>query len=49
MEAGEKVEGKLSCRPNERNRRDLDIGIDYRLGTEDEVRRAEGHCEYKMC
>ncbi|KXL48128.1 hypothetical protein M433DRAFT_76650 [Acidomyces richmondensis BFW] len=49
VEAGEKVVGKLSCRPNNENRRDLDIAIDYKLETQDEGRVAEGHCEYKMC
>jgi type I protein arginine methyltransferase len=49
VEEGEKVQGRLSCRPNDKNRRDLDIQIDYLLQTEDEKRTAEGHCEYKMC
>lgn len=49
VEAGERVEGQLCCRPNAKNRRDLDIAIDYKLVTEDEMRTAEGHCEYKMC
>ncbi|CAK3823964.1 arginine N-methyltransferase 1 [Lecanosticta acicola] len=48
-EEGETVRGKLSCRPNDRNRRDLDIAIDYKLETEDQGRIADGHCEYKMC
>jgi type I protein arginine methyltransferase len=49
VEEGEKVEGQLKCRPNDKNRRDLDIGIDYALLTEDVKRKSEGHCEYKMC
>ncbi|KJY01672.1 protein arginine N-methyltransferase [Zymoseptoria brevis] len=49
VEAGEKIDGNLSCRPNDRNRRDLDVGIDYKLLTEDSGRTADGHCEYKMC
>ena len=49
VEAGESVQGSLAVRPNERNRRDLDIQVDYRVVTEEEGRRAEGHCEYKMC
>ncbi len=49
VEAEEIVRGHLTCRPNDKNRRDLDIGIDYTLQTEDEKRRAEGHCEYRMC
>ncbi|KAK5692370.1 Nuclear SAM-dependent mono-and asymmetric methyltransferase [Elasticomyces elasticus] len=49
VEAGETVSGKLDCSPNAGNRRDLDIGIDYRTDTNDPHRKAEGHCEYKMC
>jgi len=49
VEAGERVTGQLGCRPNDRNRRDLDISIDYKLETEDQGRTADGHCEYKMC
>ena len=49
VEAGESVAGNLSCRPNERNRRDLDIAIDYKVETENSNRAADGHCEYKMC
>ena len=48
-EGGEKVSGFLGCRPNEKNRRDLDITIDYKMETEDQNRAAAGHCEYKMC
>lgn len=42
---GDKIEGRLSCAPNVRNNRDLDIKIAYRVGgdgTETEV-------HYKMC
>lgn len=49
VEGGESVKGKLSCRPNNHNRRDLDIAIDYTLETQDQGRAATGHCEYKMC
>lgn len=49
VEAGELVTGQLSCRPNDKNRRDLDIAIDYKLETQDSNRTADGHCEYKMC
>lgn len=49
VEAGENVAGKLSCRPNDKNRRDLDIAMDYKLETEDQNRIGDGHCEYKMC
>ena len=48
VEAGESVTGQLTCKPNENNRRDLDIGMSYKLETEDMGRTAEGLCEYKM-
>jgi len=48
VEAGEQVSGELSCRPNGRNRRDLDVVIKYMLDAADQSRRAEGTCEYKM-
>ncbi|RMZ91713.1 hypothetical protein DV736_g1045, partial [Chaetothyriales sp. CBS 134916] len=49
VEEGECVQGYLSIRPNDKNRRDLDIKIDYKLETEDPTRCASGSCEYKMC
>ena len=48
VEQGERIEGSLVNRPNEKNKRDLDIRIEYRLNTEDPMRAAEGACEYKM-
>ena len=49
VEEGEQVQGQLACRPNDKNRRDLDIAINYSLQTEDEKRKSDGHCEYRMC
>ena len=49
IEAGESIKGSLSCKPNEQNRRDLDIGITYKLETEDMGRTAQGQAHYKMC
>ena len=49
VEAGESVSGKLTVSPNANNRRDLDIGLDYKMETEDKGRIGAGHCEYKMC
>ncbi|KAH8197930.1 hypothetical protein TruAng_007880 [Truncatella angustata] len=46
---GEEVECELDVRPNDKNRRDLDIKIKYRLGTEDPTRQVQGQAEYKMC
>ncbi|KAL2020700.1 hypothetical protein VTK56DRAFT_8000 [Thermocarpiscus australiensis] len=49
VQQGEKIEVSLHNRPNEKNRRDLDIKIQYRLDTQDPTRQAEGTCLYKMC
>ncbi|KAF5518224.1 Protein arginine N-methyltransferase 1 [Colletotrichum aenigma] len=49
MSAGEEVEASLEVKPNEKNRRDLDIKIAYKFPTEDPTRAAEGYAEYKMC
>jgi protein arginine N-methyltransferase 1 len=43
------VKGQLAVRPNDKNRRDLDVKIDYKLEVDDPMRQAEGACEYKMC
>lgn len=42
---GEAIEGVLTCAPNARNNRDLDITIAYKL---DGANPAEGKLEYKM-
>lgn len=49
VQQGEEVSGTLVVRPNEKNRRDLDIKIDYLLDTQDGMRSAQGTCLYKMC
>ena len=49
VEEGEKIQGVLDNRPNEKNKRDLDIKIQYKLLTDDPKRKAEGSGEYKMC
>lgn len=48
VEEGEVVSGMLRNKPNEQNKRDLDIRIEYRLETEDPTRAGEGVCDYKM-
>ena len=48
VEQGEKVEGQLASKPNQKNKRDLDISISYAFNSTDPVRRAEGVAEYKM-
>ncbi|SJX65967.1 probable HMT1-hnRNP arginine N-methyltransferase [Sporisorium reilianum f. sp. reilianum] len=42
---GDAITGKLVCRPNERNNRDLDITIDYHVQG---ATAASGRMEYKM-
>jgi len=49
VEQGERIECSLHNRPNDKNKRDLDIKIEYRLDTQDPTRQAEGVCTYKMC
>ncbi|KAJ4394407.1 Nuclear SAM-dependent mono-and asymmetric methyltransferase [Gnomoniopsis smithogilvyi] len=49
VQQGEKVHCSLVCGPNEKNRRDLDIKVEYKLDTEDPNRTGSGVCEYKMC
>jgi len=48
VEEGEKLSGVMSNKPNEKNKRDLDISISYKLLTDDGMRAAEGKCDYKM-
>ncbi|MCJ1335182.1 type I protein arginine N-methyltransferase Rmt1 [Bachmanniomyces sp. S44760] len=48
VQQGEQIKGVLANKPNEKNKRDLDIRIDYALETGDVNRDAEGSCEYKM-
>jgi len=49
VQQGEQIKGVLDNKPNEKNKRDLDVRIQYKLETEDPMRMAEGACEYKMC
>ena len=48
VEQGEQIEGVLMCKPNDKNKRDLDIKISYKLEAPDDARATEGTCEYKM-
>ena len=48
VEEGEQVSGILENKPNEKNKRDLDIKISYRLETDDMSRQAQGFGKYKM-
>ncbi|MBE3043356.1 hypothetical protein IMZ48_12460, partial [Candidatus Bathyarchaeota archaeon] len=47
--AGETIDAQMSVRPNEKNRRDLDIDLQYKLNTEDPARQGGGRADYRMC
>jgi protein arginine N-methyltransferase 1 len=49
VQEGEQIQCNLDVRPNDKNRRDLDISVSYKLETEDPNRKAEGGCSYRMC
>ncbi|KAJ5122393.1 hypothetical protein N7526_009330 [Penicillium atrosanguineum] len=49
IEEEEKVSGWLENRPNDKNKRDLDIDLSYKFETNDPTRFAEGSCSYRMC
>ena len=44
----ETIAGTLSSKPNSENRRELDIGISWKLDTEDALRSNSGKAAYKM-
>jgi protein arginine N-methyltransferase 1 len=48
VEEGEVVQGYLSNKPNNKNRRDLDVKIDYELDAAEKTRAARGSNDYKM-
>ncbi|KAG1890112.1 protein arginine N-methyltransferase [Suillus subluteus] len=45
IKRGQEITGRISCAPNKRNNRDLDIAISYAVGDEEE----ETTVDYKMC
>lgn len=49
VQQDEEVTCRLVVKPNDKNRRDLDITVDYALEVEDATRQAKGSCSYKMC
>lgn len=51
ISAGEKITGSLSCAPNARNNRDLDITIRWQApkGDGSEQMDAEEEVRYQMC
>jgi len=46
---GENIKCNLQVVPNKKNRRDLDITVDYDLQTEEKTRQLSGTCRYTMC
>lgn len=48
-EEGETISGILENKPSEKNHRDLDIKISYKLNTDDMHRQSAGEGIYKMC
>lgn len=48
IEEDEVVNGFLENKPNEKNKRDLDIKISYTFEPQDETRVSQGSLEYKM-
>lgn len=49
VQEGEEVTVNLDVRPNDKNRRDLDIQIAYDFVPEDGNRSSKGHMVYRMC
>jgi len=45
VSTGDKIVGSLTCAPNARNNRDLDISITYKV----EGDETESKMDYKMC
>ncbi|EPE09154.1 hnrnp arginine n-methyltransferase [Ophiostoma piceae UAMH 11346] len=46
---GETIKCEIDNRPNDKNKRDLDVTVQYKLETTDPTRTAEGVCKYRMC
>jgi protein arginine N-methyltransferase 1 len=49
VEEGEEIKGELETKPSEKNHRDLDITISYKLMSDDMHRQTTGEGVYKMC
>ncbi|EJT73301.1 HNRNP arginine N-methyltransferase [Gaeumannomyces tritici R3-111a-1] len=49
VQQDEEVQCSLTVKPNDKNRRDLDIKLDYSLETTEPKRAAQGSCTYRMC
>jgi protein arginine N-methyltransferase 1 len=46
---GEIIQGQISSRPNQKNRRDLDVKVEYTFEAADATRSKREVLEYKMC
>lgn len=46
---GEVIQGQISSRPNQKNRRDLDVKVEYTFEAADTTRSKREILEYKMC
>lgn len=49
VQQGEEISLDLDVKPNNKNRRDLDIKIGYEFTPEDANRTSKGESEYRMC
>jgi type I protein arginine methyltransferase len=48
VSTGEQITGTLENKPNDKNKRDLDITLAYKLESNDPHRQGQGECFYKM-
>jgi len=48
IEDGEMIRGTLTTKPNDKNKRDLDISISYQFWPDEQSRVSEGEADYKM-
>ncbi|KAI5303376.1 hypothetical protein KEM56_007616 [Ascosphaera pollenicola] len=48
VEEGEKITGEVENKPNDKNKRDLDIKLSYQFNSPDANRQASGVCQYRM-
>ncbi|EFY88682.1 protein arginine N-methyltransferase 1 [Metarhizium acridum CQMa 102] len=49
VQDGEEISCNLQVKPNAKNRRDLDIDIQYEFQPEDSTRASSGQCSFHMC
>jgi protein arginine N-methyltransferase 1 len=49
VQQGEQITGVIDNKPNDKNKRDLDVKITWKLETDDPLRSVSGAADYKMC